>query len=297
MDERQLRRLGRSDGVRVDLTGPGVRQKTSAGPRTVSFSGDLVVKSQDSDASRRERLRTLAGRKVGQQTGLFVVPDIVSFNDASGQIVFERLPLIGLQGTLSDPNQSLEVVDRAAEALAAIHGHMEPSETATTIPTGAMGISPERELVPLHGDFGVTNVLHLESSDRIVIIDWSNAAWIRFNADLGAPEIDIAVFLMSLFHHRLFGSGSMSRRHAVARCFLTKYAAASPYGLDLDSLRAIVATTTADFNGVVRRLKGAFRSLPYRHNMLHLHWFLRWMSREAFYHPNRHPSITGTRVY
>ena len=246
--------------------------------RAVSLQGDVIVKIQEPAASRRERLRTLAGTKVGQQTGLFVVPEIVSFDDARGEIVFERLHLVGLQEALSDRARSMELVGRAAGALAAIHARMESSETATRTNAGTMGISPHREIVPLHGDFGVTNVLYLPNSDRIAIIDWANAAWIGIDADLGAPEFDVAVFLMSLFHRRLFGPWPIARRHAVARHFLASYASASRYGLDLDSLTAIVAATTPRFNQQVRRLKGSLRALAYRHNMLDLYFFLRRLS-------------------
>jgi len=254
-----------------------VAPPSSTVARAVSVRGDVVVKIQEPAASRRERLRTLAGQLVGQQTGLFVVPEIVAFDDARGEIVFERLPLSGLQEALSDPDRGMDIFGRAAGALAAIHARMESSEAATRTNPGAMGISPHREIVPLHGDFGVTNVLYLPNSDRIAVIDWANAAWIGIDADLGAPEIDVAVFLMSLFHHRLFGPWPIARRHAVARHFLARYASASPHGLDLDSLTAIVAATTPSFNQEVRRLKGPLRALAYRHNMLELSFFLRWL--------------------
>jgi hypothetical protein len=238
----------------------------------------VVVKVQDPAASRRERLRTLAGRKVGQQTGLFSVPEIVSFDDAHGEIVFERLPLVGLGKALSDRDRSMEVMGQAAEALAAIHGTMETSEGARRASAGAMGVGVQRNLRPIHGDFGVVNVLLLADSDRMVVIDWANADWIGFDADLGAPEIDIAVFMMSLFHRRPFGPSPIAQRHAVARHFLTRYASASPCGLDFESLTAIVAAITPSFNQRVRRLKGPVRALAYRHNMLDLHYFLRRLS-------------------
>ena len=59
-----------------------VRQPDSSAARVVSIRRDIVVKTQEPGASRRERLRTLAGREVGLRTGLLVVPEIVSFDDA-----------------------------------------------------------------------------------------------------------------------------------------------------------------------------------------------------------------------
>jgi hypothetical protein len=250
--------------------------------RAVSLHGDVMVKTQEPAASRRERLRTLAGKKVGQQTGLFVVPEIVSFDDARGEIVFERLHLVGLQEALSNRDRSMELVGRAAEALAAIHGRMELSEGARRPDTGALGVSPQSDPVPLHGDYGVFNILFLPASDRMVVIDWANADWIGVDADLGAPEIDIAVFMISLFHRRPFGPWPLSRRHEVARHFLTTYASAAPQGLDIGCLSAIVSAMTPAFARVTRRLKGSLRALGYRHGLIDLSFFLRRLSKEEF---------------
>jgi hypothetical protein len=218
---------------------------------------------------------------VGEQTGLFVVPEIVAFDDARGEIAFERLPLTGLHQVLSDPDRSVEVAGRAAGVLAAIHGLMQWSETDARIYPGGMGISPQRERVPLHGDFGLTNVLHLPASDQIAVIDWSNAEWTGVDADLGSPEIDVAVFLVSLFHRRLFDRWPVAGRHEVARHFLDTYAAASPHGVDIAGLRAFVNTITPAFVYMTRRLKGNLRALAFRHGMVDLACFLRGASREG----------------
>lgn len=240
---------------------------------------DLVVKIQEPAASRRERLRTLAGQKVGQETGLFVVPEIVSFDDARGEIVFERLDMVGLGKTLTDRAQSMQRIGRVAEALAAIHGRMEPGEAARRGSLGALAAGSQRDPVPLHGDFGVFNVLFLAASDRMVVIDWANADWIGFDADLGAPEIDIAVFMISLFHRRPFGPYRVSRRHEVARHFLSTYAASAPGGLNLDSLSTVMSNIRPPFVRLTRRAKGDLRALAYRHGLMDLSIFLRRLSR------------------
>jgi tRNA A-37 threonylcarbamoyl transferase component Bud32 len=223
-------------------------------------------------------LRTEAGREVAQQTGLFVVPEIVSFDDSRGEIVFERLHLIGIRPALSDSSRSMSLAGRVATILAAIHGLMKPDESATMMSAGEMGISPQRDAVPLHGDFGVSNLLYLSTSDRIVVIDWSNADWIGVKADLGAPEVDVAVFLRSLFHRSVLDRTPVSRRHSVARHFLATYASASPHGLDLASLTAFMAATGPAFIQLTRRRKGALRALGYRHAMVDLNYFLRRLS-------------------
>lgn len=249
--------------------------------RSVSVRDNVVVKVQAPSASRRERLRTLAGRKVGQETGLFMVPEIISFDDARGEMVFERLHLTRLREVLSDRSRGMELLGRAGKVLAAIHGRMEPSEEARRTGPGTLGISAQRDLVPLHGDFVVFNIPLLAASDRMVVIDWANADWIGVDADLGAPEIDVAVFLISLFHRRAFGPLPVSGRHEVARHFLTAYESASPYGLDIGCLRATVAAITPSFIQQTRQSRGNLRALGYRHGMIDLDLFLRRLSRKG----------------
>lgn len=232
----------------------------------------MVVKIQESGASRRERLRTMAGRDVGIRTGLFVAPDVLSFDDERGEIVFERLHLTWLREALSSSDRSLELVGRAAAALAAIHGQM-------CLPPGIVEPSSAgRVAVPLHGDYGMRNVFYLADTDRLAIIDWSNADWIGVTGDVGPPEADVAVFLMSLFHRRAFGPWPIAGRHEVARHFLMTYAAAAPHGLDLEELRRLVAARTPHFHQQTRRRKGRLRALGYRHNQYDLRFFLRRLS-------------------
>lgn len=253
--------------------------ENATGRRAVLVEDDTVVKIQEPSASRRERLRTQAGREVGLQTGLFLVPEVVSYDDARGKIVFERLRLTGIRQALSDRTRGMELAGRAAGVLAAIHRQMELSEEFGPSAPDGVKIGLERESVPLHGDFGMRNIFCTPGSDRIVVIDWANADWIGIDADRGAPEIDIAVFLISLFHRRVFGPWAISQRHEMARHFLATYASASPHGLDLETLRAIVAMTRPSFNRRTRRRKGRLRALAYRHSMLDLEFFIRRLSQ------------------
>jgi hypothetical protein len=261
---------------------PRLKRGFSKSGRAISLLDDAVVKVQEPGASRRERLRTLAGQKVGRQTGLFVVPEIVSFDDSRGEIVFERLRMTALREVAADPSRSMELVGRAAEILAAIHRDMESSDGTTIVYADGMGIGLERDPVPLHGDFGLRNLFHLHESDRIVVIDWANTDWLGIDADFGAPEIDIAAFLVSLFTRRVWGPELISRRHEVARHFLLTYASASPHGLDVDALRTVATATIPGLNRQLRRRKGTLRALGYLHGILELQFFLRRLSRSPF---------------
>jgi tRNA A-37 threonylcarbamoyl transferase component Bud32 len=250
---------------------PPLKREFSKAGRAITLLDDAVVKVQEPGASRRERLRTLAGQKVGRQTGLFVVPEIVSFDDSRGEIVFERLRMTALREVAANPSRSMELVGRAAEILAAIHRHMESSD-------GAISSSA----VPLHGDFGLRNLFHLHESDRIVVIDWANTDWLGIDADFGAPEIDVATFLVSLFFRRVLGPWQISRRHELAHHFLSTYASASPCGLDIDTLSAVASEAIPGLNRQLRRRKGRLRALGYRPGMIDLQFFLRRLSRRPF---------------
>ena len=176
----------------------------------------------------------------------------------------------------------MDIVGRAAGVLVAIHQQMKPGD-----PTGETGpvkehIGVARGPVPLHGDFGLRNIFCLAGSERLVVIDWANADWIGIEADLGAPEVDLAVFLISLFHRRAFSPWPISWRHEGASHFLKTYASTSPRGVDIDTLKAIVAAITPSFNRRHRRRKGSLRALGYRHSMIDLDFFLRRLSRQDF---------------
>jgi hypothetical protein len=250
------------------------------GKRGVSVEGDTVVKIQEPRASRKERLRTEAGREVGRQTGLFRVPEIVAFDDSRGQIVFERLQLTGIRECLSEAGRSMDLAGRAAGVLAAIHSRMAPSDGTGKGTSPAVGIGLTRRTVPLHGDFGMRNIFCIRDSDDLVVIDWASADWMGVDADLGAPELDVAVFLISFFHRRLFGPWPIAHRHEVARRFLRTYAAESPRGLDVDTLRSVVSATQPGFNQGTRRGKGYLRALAYRPSMIDLGFFLRRLTEQ-----------------
>jgi Phosphotransferase enzyme family len=231
------------------------------------------VKLQAPEDSRRERLRTEAGGRVGRATGLFVVPEIVAYDDARGEISFQKLQLMNARQALSQGIRGPELLEQTGRALAAIHGCL-PVIEGGPMPSAADG-PVERRQVPLHGDFGMRNVFWVPDQGTIAIIDWANADWIGIDTDRGAPEIDLAVFLISLFHRRMFGPWPLTGRHQLARRFLAAYAGSAPHGLDLEVLREVVAGMTPAFSRLTRQRKGRLHALGSRHAMIDLQLFLR----------------------
>jgi hypothetical protein len=123
------------------------------------------------------------------------------------------------------------------------------------------------------------NIFQLAGSNEIAIIDWAHADWTGIDADIGPPEIDLTVFLLSFFHRRIFGAWPFSNRRTLARHFLNTYAAASPFGVNINGVRSTVASMMPAFARMIRERKGSLHALGSRHAMIDLDFFLRSLSR------------------
>ena len=201
---------------------------------TLHLRGDYLVKTQHPEHSRVERERTLRGARIAADCGLFDVPEILSFNDAKGEITFRFVSDAVPLRTHLVARRETELVRRVGQALAAIH------ET---------DISSNGSDVFWHGDFGLTNILYSPSRDRITVVDWANAAWALepVERSWGDAGFDLGVFLVSVFHHRLMGPSYVAKPEQLCVAFLEAYAghrhafhmdAAYPVFLDLLHLRS-----------------------------------------------------------
>ena len=186
----------------------GARPKISRA--SVDVQGDRLVKSQPSGQSRIERGRTELGAKIAAECDLFDVPEIVSHDDAEGEIVFRHIPdSVPLREHLSILPDPL-LMGRVGRALAVIHGaHASPGSTE----------------VFWHGDYGMRNVLYSPERDRLTVIDWANANWVLEPVEryFGSPGLDLGVALISLFHQRPLGYMYISRTETLGAAFLQGY--------------------------------------------------------------------------
>ena len=181
-----------------------------AGGSTVQVDRDLLIKRQPPERSRLERVRAQFGARVATECGLFEVPEIISHDDASGEIAFrfvsDSVPLRALLIDRTDP----ELMERAGRALAAIHD------------AGADATGSE---VSWHGDYGMENILYSETRDRLTVVDWSNAAWALQPVERarGNPGLDLGIALISLFHHRILGSARIPKPETLGSAMLRAY--------------------------------------------------------------------------
>ena len=178
--------------------------------RSIKVCGDRIVKRQSSVRSRIERERSRFGAHVATSCGLFDVPDVLSFDDANGEIVFQyvggSVPL--KKYFVVDPNTRL--AERCGLALAHIH-----SAGSGNVDGGLF----------LHGDYGMSNILYSERDDRLTIVDWSNADWMGIppGQSTGPAGLDLGIAILSMFHRTVIRGRGISFPERLSEAFLRGY--------------------------------------------------------------------------
>lgn len=179
-----------------------------------------------------ELAKTERAAEIGDATGLFYVPRVVSFDRQEGVLEFEHLAdLHNLLAMASkrDP-RAVDLAGRAGVALAAVHERLVLPEEAT-FPLPPEWMAPPGQNVFIHGDFTGDNVCYHEPTGRLVIVDWSAAPFMKGVPTFGSPFFDVTWFVMNLCYSRL--SRRMARYASLnlADTFLDGYIESS--GLDL----------------------------------------------------------------
>lgn len=187
----------------------------TANGRFVQVCGDRVIKIQSSLYSRLERERSRVGAHLGATCGLFDVPEVLSFDDAAGAIVFrfvrDAMPL----KTYFSINPCADLAGRCGRALAYIH---------------SAGPSVDEGGLFWHGDYGMGNLLYSEGVDRLTIVDWSNAHWagVSPHQSNGPAGLDLGIAIFSLFHHRIAYRLRVPNPERLAEAFLRGYSLGRP---------------------------------------------------------------------
>ena len=157
---------------------------------TVVKSGQPRLIALEAEKSRR------AGR-IGKETGLFRVPEVLDLDEAKGVAVYERiigfrtLEEVGLRGR---PGEAL--AERAARALAAVHRRLTlPPDMIVPLP--AEIADPGRDVV-LHGDYGLRNIGLTPGSDVPVILDWQFSDMHGGMSSYGTRYFDVVWFVNNL---------------------------------------------------------------------------------------------------
>ena len=177
---------------------------------TIHIQGDRLIKKQSPKHSRLERERTEFGARIASESGLFEVPEILSYDDSEGEIVFryvrDAVTLWEYLVMKSDP----ELMARVGRVLATIHNSKPAHKTSDVF---------------WHGDYSVANVLYSERYDKITIVDWSTASWTLEPAEQsrGSAGLDLGIALILLFHHRFLGPMYIREPEVLGSAFLQAY--------------------------------------------------------------------------
>ena len=192
-----------------------VRPRRVKRVRSVQVCGDRFIKRQSPRYSRLERRRSAIGALVGESCGLFEVPEVLSFDDANGEIVFRFVSKAIPLRTYLAKNPRPELTERCGRALGHIH------LANSTVDNGD---------VFWHGDYAMSNLLYSEDRDRLTIVDWSNADWAGLPPELsmGPAGLDLGVAFGSLFHRMLVYGPRIASPECLGWSFLKGYALGRP---------------------------------------------------------------------
>ena len=207
--------------------------------------GEIIRKTGKPETLVIEAAKASAAFDIGKDCGLFYVPKVVNFDAKTGVLEFERLnSLVTLLDMAARKDERVfELLKKAGQALAVVHEKLVlPEEMKYELPPEWM-TSPG-DNVFIHGDFAGFNLCFDESSDRLVILDWSSAPLLGRNVTYGSRFFDIIWLVIFLFYGAprrcLFNWDAP----AMANAFLSGYTERNP---------EIIQRLSGDFKPLMRR--------------------------------------------
>lgn len=194
----------------------------------MEFVGNIARKTGDPQLLAVEAAKSRLAREIGQETGLFYVPEVMGFDPKAGVLDFERLEglVTLLQLVVRRDERVVELVRRAGQALAVVHEKLVlPEEMKHELPEEWMDHSGQN--VFIHGDFAMCNLSFHETSGQLVIVDWSGAPLLGRTPAFGSRYFDILWFASSIFHNMPVKRMLDLDFEKTADAFLTGYASGS----------------------------------------------------------------------
>ena len=226
----------------------------------MEFIGNIARKTGEPSLLAVEAAKSRHARQIGQESGLFYVPKVISFDAAAGVLEFERLEgLITLfdLGARQD-ERVFGLLRKAGQALAVVHQNLVlPDEMKYELPAEWMDRVDEN--VFIHGDFAGFNLCFSKSSEQLVILDWSTAPLLGRVATYGSRFFDIVWFVIYIFYGAPRGCLLSWDAQRMANAFLSGY--------------------SEHFPQTVQRLTGEYLPLMrsyYRKTVWHLLWHRSW---------------------
>jgi aminoglycoside phosphotransferase (APT) family kinase protein len=207
--------------------------------------GDIIRKTGEPGTLAIEAAKASVAFDIGKDCGLFYVPKVIKFDAKKGVLEFERLNnLVKLIDMAARKDERLfELLKKAGQALAVVHEKLVlPEEMKHELPAEWMASPAEN--VYIHGDFAGFNLCFDESSDQLVILDWSSAPVLERNATYGSRFFDIIWFITFIFYGAPKRCLFIWDARSMANAFLSGYSESHP---------KIIQRLSSDFEPLMRR--------------------------------------------
>jgi hypothetical protein len=189
----------------------------------VEFSGSKVYKRDAPDLIRVEREKMVRAREIGEQTGLFYVPEVIDYDEAAGLIVMENIPgIVGVRNARLAIPARCQLFARIGEGLSEVHRRL-------TLPASMRVMLPEKfcdsDEIFMHGDFSGENVCVSVDDVRMpVVLDWHTTALCGGRATVGSRHFDQSLFIANIFKRPLIGLPGLNEARDLVEAFLGGYA-------------------------------------------------------------------------
>lgn len=200
---------------------------TGVSARGISFTHNTVVKVGPPGLMCIEAEKTRRARELAASSGLFIVPEVIDWDEKSGRLTMERIPNIcGIRNAKIGIRAWEKLTERLGAAIALIHDELRlPNEMIIPLPAE---LSTEGGEVFLHGDLSSENVCVTRDKDpKIVLIDWQMSPRFGGEATWGTPYFDLAWFVGNLFRKPCYKYIGGANVEATASVFVESYLAAS----------------------------------------------------------------------
>lgn len=170
----------------------------NAKARVIAISEKAVIKRVEPALFDIEVAMTTAAHTVATECGLFYVPKVLGYDKAARTITLERVSdIVSLRDFLARNPERTQLISQAGKALALIHSRLRISEALRWLPV-VESEAGGTDLVPLHGDYSLRNVMWSERRQDLVVLDWASAN-ARGNPGVrGSRYFDLGHFVTSL---------------------------------------------------------------------------------------------------
>lgn len=250
------------------------------GNKNVEIEADRVIKTGDPELLAIEAEKTRRAREIGQVSGLFRVPSVLSFEPEAGRLVFERVHgIVPLEEALASAHDWQPILVRIGRCLATIHDHLR-------LPDAMLSRWPDRWWfgtdcgAVLHGDFNHVNVQIDQTDGSPVILDWSPTPYLGVTQTVGPREYDIAYFLHVLFFVRRRWRFLIARPRSEGNAFVTGYFEQTGYRPEADQF-------VRHLDHIGRQMLEIIKAIPMRpwnraRYLINFSRYARYIGSEAF---------------